>query len=209
MKHPFLRRYTNIPSLVYLLSEGKLTLLDPSAWPDKNDSQFIEWYRDKKDGVASVLALCFTQATETYHHWQVYAKGPAGVCIHFRREELLAAVKSHVQVRARSVRYRKLTDPRAKTLAVPDLPFLKRIAFKDEREFRIIYESDKPDEKLLDAPIPLGCIERVTLSPEMHSRLTTPLKRLLRSIPGCADLEVQRSTLLGNREWLRRGASAV
>jgi hypothetical protein len=58
----FLRRYTN------LLKEQKITLLDPESWEDKNDSHFMSLYRKKKS-LKSVLALCFTQASETFHHW--------------------------------------------------------------------------------------------------------------------------------------------
>ena len=207
MKHPFLRRYTDLPSLIYLLSKRTLTLLDPSAWLDKNDSRYMQMYKEK-GGLASVLALCFTQATETFHHWQVYAYGRAGVCIHFRRQDLLAAVKSHIRVRAGNVRYRRLADLRVTKLARGDLPFLKRLAFKDEREFRIVYGTDTQIRNL-DVPIPLDSIERVMLSPQMDSSLAPPAKHLLKSIDGCADLKIQHSTLLSNREWLKHGASAV
>jgi hypothetical protein len=35
----YLRRYTDIPALVYLLAERKITLVDPQSWDDANDSQ--------------------------------------------------------------------------------------------------------------------------------------------------------------------------
>jgi len=37
----YLRRYTNIPALLYLLRERKITLLDPASWDDKNDFYFL------------------------------------------------------------------------------------------------------------------------------------------------------------------------
>jgi hypothetical protein len=48
VKQPF-RGYTNIPALLYLLRERKITLLDPASWDDKNDSYFLLLYREKKD----------------------------------------------------------------------------------------------------------------------------------------------------------------
>ena len=63
----FLRCYTNLPALLYLLRERKITLLDPETWDDKNDSHFLSVYREKKS-FKCVLALCFTQVSETYHH---------------------------------------------------------------------------------------------------------------------------------------------
>jgi Family of unknown function (DUF6152) len=40
----YLRRYTDIPALISLLSERKITLLDPASWDDKNDSRFLALY---------------------------------------------------------------------------------------------------------------------------------------------------------------------
>lgn len=208
MKHPFLRRYTDLPSLVYLLSNRKLTLLDPSTWPDENDSHFIQTYKRKRH-LTSVLALCFTQASETFHHWHIYASGPAGVCIQFRREELLTAIGNSTRVLAGSVRYRTLDYLRDKTLKTKNLPFLKRIAFKDEQEFRIIYTSSKESVPEKEVDIPLACIERVTLSPTIPVRKANSFKKLLKLIPGCDRLRVYRSTLLNNREWQSFGESAV
>lgn len=77
-----MRRYTELPSLIYMLAYRKITLLDPSSWDDKNDSYFFSLYRDKVK-LKSVLALCFTQARDTYHHWRVFAPGSAdvpGIC---------------------------------------------------------------------------------------------------------------------------------
>jgi hypothetical protein len=41
----YLRRYTDIPALVSLLTERKITLLDPASWDDKNDSRFLDLYQ--------------------------------------------------------------------------------------------------------------------------------------------------------------------
>jgi hypothetical protein len=57
----------------------------------QNDSYFLRLYREQQR-LKSVLALCFTEATETYHHWRVFAPGPSGVCVAFKRAELLGVV---------------------------------------------------------------------------------------------------------------------
>jgi hypothetical protein len=38
MSEDYLRRYTDLTALIYLLHQRKITLLDPSSWDDKNDS---------------------------------------------------------------------------------------------------------------------------------------------------------------------------
>jgi hypothetical protein len=83
-----LRRYTSLPALIYLLSNRAITLLDPSSWDDSNDSHFLALYRDKKR-LNCVLAICFTQVSERYHHWRVFGDGSSGICIQFVRSKLL------------------------------------------------------------------------------------------------------------------------
>jgi hypothetical protein len=203
----FLRRYTNIPALIHLLTGRKITLLDPVSWDDKNDSHFLSLYREKKS-LTTVLALCFTQATETYHHWRVFADGSSGVCLMFERAALLAAMKKHRGVTARAVRYLKLREIRGNRLKVGDLPFLKRFPYEDEREFRIIYESTSVKATFLDLDVPLGCIRRITLSPWIPEALTTDLKNTIRKIDGCARVKLARSTLIGNEHWKDLGEGA-
>jgi hypothetical protein len=203
----FLRRYTNIPALIHLLTGRKITLLDPVSWDDKNDSHFLSLYREKKS-LTTVLALCFTQTTETYHHWRVFADGSSGVCIMFERAALLAAMKKHRGVTARAVRYLKLREIRGNRLKVGDLPFLKRFPYEDEREFRIIYESTSVKTTFLDLDVPLGCIRRITLSPWIPEALTTDLKNTIRKIDGCARVKLARSTLIGNEQWKDLGEGA-
>ncbi len=84
----FLRRYGDLPSLIHLLTTHSITFLDPESWDDKNDSLFMRLYKENQS-LDTLLALCFSQETETYHHWSVFAKGPSGVCISFKKQALL------------------------------------------------------------------------------------------------------------------------
>lgn len=203
----YLRRYTDIPALIYLLSERKLSLLDPESWDDSNDSHYLTLYREKKK-LKSVLALCFTQANETYHHWRIFAGGTSGVCIRFRRSKLIRATKKQPGLRIGRVRYLKLGEIRGRKITMEELPFLKRHPFEHEDEFRMIYESKTDAVTRLDIAIPLSAIDRVTLSPWIHPDLCQHLKRMLRSIEGCSALKIVRSTLIGNAEWKNLGEHA-
>lgn len=44
-----LNRFTTLPVLLDLLQRQKLTLLDPKSWEDKNDSEIILEYKNKKE----------------------------------------------------------------------------------------------------------------------------------------------------------------
>jgi hypothetical protein len=203
----FLRRYTDLPALIYLLSERKITLLDPQAWDDSNDSYYLGLY-EKKKNLKRVLAVCFTQTRETYQHWRVFAGGSSGACIRFRRRQLIDAMNSRYSLKAKSVRYLTLLEIRRIQMKTEDLPFLKRYPFGQEKEFRIIYESQSEEREKLDIPIPLSCIHRITLSPWMHPSIFGHVKRTIKSIQGCDTLNVVRSTLIGNQQWKKLGESA-
>jgi hypothetical protein len=203
-----LRRYTLLPSLIYMLTEKKLTLLDPQSWDDKNESYYLDLYREKTNR-KTVLALCFALGTETYHHWSVFASGAGGVCVQFEQKPLIAALESRANVRTRKVKYLLLTESRKRPLKVTELPFLKRYAYKHEYEFRAIYQSKTRTVKSLDIAFPLSSISRITLSPWLPLALSDHVKEILRAIPGCAKLSIARSTLISNQEWKNLGERAI
>ena len=203
-RSPVLRRYTDLAALIHLLREKKITLLDPESWDDKNDSHYLEQYR-KRRRLRAVLALFFTESSETYHHWRVFASGASGVCISFRRIDLLSAVNQHkLPIHGGKVTYSTLEQLRTRRPKIDELPFLKRYAFWPEAEFRLIHESAKA-LKQLPIPFPLSCIERVTLSPWLPRPLLRHLKSTIQLIPGCDDLNIYRSTLIDNKTWKKFG----
>ena len=208
MSKEFLRRYTDVPALIYFLRERKITLLDPQSWDDSNDSHYLTLYREK-NRLRSVLALCFTQTSETYHHWRVFSGGPSGVCIRFKRSQFLNALKEQDGIRSGPVAYLRLPQIREAHVATDDLPFLKRYAFEHEEEYRVIYQSGTKKKVKLDIKMPLSCIDKITLSPWIHPALYPHLKRTLRSINGCSTLDIVRSTLIGNEEWKRLGENST
>lgn len=208
MTSRYLRRYTDLPALIYLLTERKLTLLDPRSWDDSNDSHYLGLYLEKKN-LKSVLAACFTQADETYHHWRVFAPGSGGVCIKFIRSRLIRALKNQPDLRTGPVTYLTLANLRDESVRVRELPFLKRYAFEHENEYRIIYESKANRLSKLDIDIPLFSIDRIMLSPWIHPDLSNKVKKIVRSIHGCSDLRIVRSTLINNEEWKRLGEDSA
>ena len=196
----YLRRYTNIPALLHMLREQKLTLLDPQTWDDKNDSHYLSVYRDKRQ-VKCVLALCFAQVTETYHHWRVFADGSSGVCVSFHRGKLLAALHRQKGVTTRDVEYVRIDKLAKRKVKIEELPFLKRAPYGDEREFRVIFESKTETLNALNIPIPLACIDRVILSPWLSKALQDHLKNTIHEIKGCKSLKITATSLISNERW--------
>jgi len=107
MKQAILLRHSDLPPLLHLLKTKKLTLLSPKSWDDRNDSYYIEVYRKKME-LKSVLALCFTEASETYHHWRVFSPGSSGICLVFDKTILLSTLNGNSGIRSGKVIYKKI-----------------------------------------------------------------------------------------------------
>jgi hypothetical protein len=197
-----LLRYTNLASAIHILQTNAVTLVSPSRWDDRNDIYSLERYRREKS-LKTVLALCFMQSPEQYHHWRVFASGADGVAIRFDREKLVAAAESTDGVRAKSVRYLKTEDLKktAKHLQTDDLPFLKRIAYTDENELRILYSSADESVESKSIKISPSFVERITLSPWMPRALFETTKETLRLIDGWKNVKVSRSKLIDYEHW--------
>lgn len=204
----FLRRYSNLPSLVHLLTTKSLTLLDPESWDDRNDSLFMRLYKEKRQ-LDTLLAVCFSQETETYHHWSVFASGSSGVCISFNKEELLAELNEYEGIRGRHVSYIPLNELGHTSRKITNLPFMKRAPFKPESEYRVIFEEQGKPRSYVDIDIPLSCIDRVYLSPWIPRSVAESVKSALKGLDGAKDIEVVRSTLIENDRWAKFGKSVV
>lgn len=208
MGDKIIRRYTDVASLLHILTHKEITLLDPNTWDDKNDSKFMEIYKSK-EGIKSILVLCFTDAPETYHHWKVFAPGNAGVCIRFKKPEFLKCIDDVSNVTHGKVDYKKLDDLRKISPKTQDLPFIKRYPFRDEEEYRIIYVSKNNSQSFKNLKIDISSISRIVLSPWLHKSLADTLKKTLKSINGCEDIPIYTTTLNENKNWISYGKKSV
>jgi hypothetical protein len=200
MKPKFLNRYTTLPILLDMLWRKKITLLSPESWDDRNDAYYLERYQAERK-LAAVLALCFSTKGETFHHWRVFSHGSSGVCIEFDAKKFLAPVGGDPQFRIGPVKYCRIDELERNPPPLDRWPFLKRLPFADEAEFRIIYEcSDGPE---LSRPIDfdIESVRRVTLSPWMPKSVSESVVALIETIPDCSGIYVHRSTLIENGRW--------
>ncbi len=200
MENTKLRRYTTIPVLLDMLVKKKITLLDPTIWEDRNDSYYVERYKDLQK-LKTVLALCFSTKVETFHHWKVFAGNSSGVCIRFNHDKLLASLNGKPGIRSDYVIYRKLKELQSWPPNVEDLPFVKRIQYEDEGEFRIIYEDRKKLCHTIDFAIDLQCVEGITLSPWLPKPITKTIKEIILSLDECSSIRMYRSGIVDNMTW--------
>jgi hypothetical protein len=209
MENLILKRYTNLASLISILKNKKITLLDPSKWEDKNDSNYILKYGERK-GLKTIFALCFTTAPETSHHWKVFSHGSDGVCIKFSTGTFIEHLNSMRDIIHGKVDYKFIDEVEKESFTVNQLPFLKRYAFRDELEYRVIYYKKTASKKNNhEIQFDLSMIKEISLSNSMPKELRGPVVQLLRSIEGCSNMKISRTTLNENDRWKRAGARAT
>lgn len=211
MKTKFLRRYTNLPFLFDMLQNKRLTLLDPEKWEDKNDSCFIKHYKKEKK-LKTLLALCFTEADETFHHWKVFSDGSNGVCIQFKKNALLkhfSKADDSINIRTEKVKYKPIKDIDNNKIELLDVPFIKRLPYKDEKEFRIICESAKKILKYKHIEISSNSIDRIIVNPWISEPVFNSIKRTIKIISDCNELKVYKTTIIRNKQWENKVAAIV
>ena len=199
-KTAILFRYTTLPILLDMLQKKHITLLSPETWEDRNDAYYLEQYRQESK-LRSVLAVCFSAGGETFHYWRVFSSGSSGVRIEFDKARLLHSFADLNGFRHQSVSYRLIQDVEKKKPETSSWPFLKRKAFKDEQEYRIIFESATEDLRAKSVPIDLASIRSVTLSPWLPSAVAPAVRMVIGCIDGCTNIKLRNSSLLENAKW--------
>jgi hypothetical protein len=158
-------RYTNFAAAIHMLRTSTITLFNPAAWDDTNDAHFMAEYKRYRNARA-VLALCFTESDEKYHHWRVFSHGRDGVRIEFDKLKLMEGWNNDPAIRFGQMDYIKVDNLRRETpLEIERLPFVKRLPYGDEREFRVIFVEMNEPIQHKSYSIDISCIRRITLSP--------------------------------------------
>jgi hypothetical protein len=203
------RRYTNLAATIHLLENKCITLLNPATWDDKNDAYFMAEFK-RYTRSKTVLALCFAECSQTYHHWRVFSHGSDGVCIEFDKQTLLSYIVDVPGIKYGSMNYKKINDIRKiESLNADELPFIKRQPYAHENEFRIIYTDDNHSLEHKEINADISCINRITLSPWMPSILAKSVRRNLKAIAGCSELKVYCSYLRESERWKQLTARVI
>lgn len=204
-----IKRYTNLASLVAILKNKELTLVDPSKWEDKNDAYYLKKYSEKK-GFKSLYVLCFTNAPETSHHWKVFAPGANGVCIKMNTDKFLTYLESIKDIKKSEVEYKLIDDIAKERINVDRLPFLKRFAFRDELEYRLIIGKENEEKNnFYNIKFDINIMDKIILSNSLPENLKKPMVELLKGIDACSKLVINRSTLNENKRWKRACERAI
>jgi hypothetical protein len=195
-----LNRFTTLVELLNLLRSGKIVLRDPSHWEDKNDAEVVLEYKKGKK-ILKLFAVCFCIGDETLHHWKTYADGVAGCCIEFDKKKLLASFLGIHEVRCGDVEYKCIDQVQRNQPDLDHFPFIKRMPYQFEKEFRILWEGKTSGKRIL-LDIDLNSINKITLSQKIPDDMFASVKKLLCSIIKNPSTEINKSTLYKNHTWI-------
>jgi len=195
-----LRRYTEIPFLLESLHSKEISLLNPSSWDDKNDIHYLANYAEKMN-FESIYALCMTEAKETYHHWKIFSHGSSGICVEFYKDLFIEYIEENIEVKADSVDYRAIKTLKTTTLKIDELPFVKRQAFRDEKEYRLFVGTKENQKQVYKIDFPIDAVKKIILSPWLPKTTAKIIRETITQIPGCENIKVTKSTLVDNKLW--------
>lgn len=201
----YIRRYTSISAVIDVLRRRELPLLDPQTWDDRNDRYFMARYKEKKS-LGGLYALCAARCSETYHHWRVFTGTADGACIEIRRAPLENVLATLPGVSFGDIHYLRLDEvDHLKQADLHKLPFVKRLGFAAEEEYRIVYETAEPQGGAYSLEFPLSWIGRIYLNPWLPDSLYNSVKATLQGLPGCAKLSITKSRLIDSARWKTAG----
>jgi len=197
-KPKILNRFTSIDTLYEIVQNSKLKLSNPKFWEDKNDVEYIEAYKKKKL-LKQVLALCFTDESETIYHWKAFSETINSCCIEFNAEKLLQLIDGKKGFRFGKVKYLKISELKKELVNIDDIPFCKRYPYRNECEYRIIFDSTYPISTK-NINIDLSLINDVTINQKININIYKNIKTELETK---YNINVIRSTVIKNTRWIK------
>jgi hypothetical protein len=101
------------------------------------------------------------------------------------------------------MKYLKINELIPEEISPDRLPFIKRVGFKPESEFRIIYASKRAEDTTKDIPIPFDAISRIILNPWLHEELAESVIDMFERMAGSNELNIVQSSLIDSPRWRR------
>jgi predicted transglutaminase-like protease len=92
-----------------------------------------------------------------------------------------------------------MRDLKKETISINDIPFLKRWPYRDEKEYRYIFESDEEKGKVA-IPIGLDDIISITFSEKMPEHTFSAIKGMIKFRYKIS--KIDRTTVYRNERWI-------
>lgn len=207
-----------------LFENEELVFLKPEAWKDPFENflskiSFIDSSGKTHhiDYLNKVYGQCYSLGTETSLMWDAYTPNGDGVRIKIEKDKLINHLQTQKQYKSKNFRFSKVSYKmygdfiskmkddesliklyKNQDKNLLDFFFEKRNEYRDEREFRIMYDANDDNKdygKLLKIKIPvLEMIESVRFDPKMTEIKCEELKEYFK-LKGMDGRKIHRSLL--------------
>ena len=198
-----LNKFITYEYLKKTLKNG-LHFSDGEKWLDKNDKELLDLFNSKSGKEARVV--CLMQEDETIYHWQSFAYDSCEqevCCIEFDKEMLLSLYDKKDGIVYGDVEYKSIDE------VVYDEPkkllFTKRLPYRYEKEYRIVYVSADKNE-LLKPNIDefRKCITKISMSGRLSQKQYKHRKAYLIKEFSLLDSQINQSTIERNPIWINK-----
>lgn len=200
-------RYTEFPYLLDMLANRRLILPRALSWDDKNDRFAIKQYERLNKG-KYCYALCMTSAFETYHHWRIFTSGVGGVCLKFKLDKLRDSLAGQKNVMLGKVGYAKLNEYDPLHDDLENIPFVKRIGYRDEQEYRLLVTTDQ-DAPTLQLELPVDAIVGCVINPWVNIDVAVTMINALETAAGGMSFPTNRTELIDSGTWQEKIKDAI
>ncbi|MBN1798658.1 MAG: hypothetical protein JW822_08765 [Spirochaetales bacterium] len=196
-----LKRYTTLNYLQKILLNKKLPFSVPDYWEDKNDTELINIYKNKKC-LLNVYILCFSCEHETIHFWKTFSNGNTGCCIMFNVKYLLSLFDKN-KLNHGYIQYEEINKLHEVKVTIDKIPFMKRIPYRIEEEYRVIYEDNNNQDNFSLYVDPIKCIEKIILSPDVSNNEIKELRHHWFKILKKTKNRPHKTTIFKNNNWIK------
>ncbi|MCX7010752.1 MAG: hypothetical protein NTY53_26505 [Kiritimatiellaeota bacterium] len=164
-KNKYIYRFIPIHRLWHILSSRQLYFLRNTKWDDPFEGFLVKRYCDIMGKKFSALNadkyfMCCTRRREKDHFWRNYTPNRDGVVLSLHRENL---IHSDSRIVCRDIKYPRIENLKAivteidsgnyAATKIPDLFFMKRYAFEDEVEVRLMIQDKKALQDVVSVDI--------------------------------------------------------
>lgn len=201
-----LKHFTNVSALKKILKTG-LKFSDGKNWLDKDDRFAFEFYYKKTK--KHVQAICFCDSDDTAHHWklplninvdQVQENDEDIMCYIGFSSDFKECLKLYFQLSG-LVEYKKYAELNSyiQNKKLECILKLKKYHYSVENEFRVLYISDKEEEKFIPLDILRKYITKIIIARNVSKEKYEEIKSFLEKEN--LECKINKSSLRQSQRW--------
>ncbi len=213
----YLKKYTPLKYLRGIIESASLFLADEekrSKWPDKNDIALIDKFIDLNN-IEDLGITCMTKGADRHHFWHTADPKEQIVCLWFEENSFLEGATNDESLKKKDIEYKYINtlNSQRQIIQLPDLPFLKRKQYADEREVRIIAEYPKNEHQNTALRFNKASLCRIYFDSKMereeYCKKRKKYRKILQSNGYDGRIDLWQNKLLRHEGWIEAAFNAT